>query len=205
MPNRHEGSVVLLGSEEEMQHQVDDLLGQMGWAPCEHIKTVFKAQGRLLDAEVDIILLDTPLGEEDVFSIASDMTKNRAFRQNVILLGDAAFYERNLYRAEQLGLVILRKPLDSSAFMQTLRLLQTMHQKIRRLENRAEKLEQRLEDDRLLSRAKMILISSQHMSEEEAHRHIERCAMDRSAKKTLIAEEIIRAYETYRRQLGIDG
>ena len=51
-----------------------------------------------------------------------------------------------------------------------------------------------MEEIRIVNRAKMLLMQNMSMTEQEAHRYIEKEAMDRSMRKTAIAEEIIRRY-----------
>ena len=45
-----------------------------------------------------------------------------------------------------------------------------------------------------VSKAKWLLISELHMSESDAHRYIEKQAMDRCISKRIVAEEIIKTY-----------
>ena len=63
-----------------------------------------------------------------------------------------------------------------------------------REENRA--LKGKLDDLRLIDRAKCILVSQMKMEEREAHRYIEKQAMDRRMTKRAIAEGILKTYET---------
>lgn len=65
--------------------------------------------------------------------------------------------------------------------------------RILRLQNYT--LRRKLDDTRLVSRAKLLLMSRLKMSEAEAHRYIEKTAMDSGAKLRDIAESIIRTYE----------
>ncbi len=58
------------------------------------------------------------------------------------------------------------------------------------LEN--EKLRKKLEDERYCGRAKALLIERRQMTEQEAHKYIEREAMNNSASKREIAIRIIR-------------
>ena len=51
-----------------------------------------------------------------------------------------------------------------------------------------------MQEIRLVNRAKWILIGSLKMTEGEAHRYIEKQAMDRCVPRREIAEEIIRTY-----------
>ena len=53
----------------------------------------------------------------------------------------------------------------------------------------------KLDDARLINRAKLLLISRLKMSEDEAHRFLERSAMDGCVKLRTVAESIIRTYE----------
>ena len=51
-----------------------------------------------------------------------------------------------------------------------------------------------MEEIRLANRAKMLLMQNLKMTEQEAHRYIEKEAMDRGLKKTAVAENIIKTY-----------
>ena len=51
-----------------------------------------------------------------------------------------------------------------------------------------------MEEIRLVNRAKWLLISELKMDEPQAHRYIEKQAMDMCVSKRRVAEEIIRTY-----------
>ena len=56
-------------------------------------------------------------------------------------------------------------------------------------------LKRKLDDTRIVTRAKLLLMSRLKMSEAEAHRYIEKTAMDTGSKRREVAESIIRTYE----------
>ncbi len=56
-------------------------------------------------------------------------------------------------------------------------------------------LRRQLNDTRLVSRAKLLLLTQLQMSEEEAHRYIEKTAMDSGQPRREVAARIIRIYE----------
>jgi response regulator NasT len=58
-----------------------------------------------------------------------------------------------------------------------------------------ESLQAKMEEMRLVNRAKLILVQRFKMSEKDAHRFIEKNAMDRCVKRRTIAESIIRTYQ----------
>ena len=52
-----------------------------------------------------------------------------------------------------------------------------------------------MDEIHLVNRAKWILISELKMTEPDAHRYIEKQAMDRCVSKKTIAEDIIKTYK----------
>ena len=52
-----------------------------------------------------------------------------------------------------------------------------------------------MEEIRLVNRAKWLLISELKMSENDAHKYIEKQAMDRCITRRAMAESIIRTYK----------
>ena len=55
-------------------------------------------------------------------------------------------------------------------------------------------IEEKMEQIRLVNRAKWLLIGELKMSEPDAHRYIEKQAMDRCVSRREIAENIIKTY-----------
>jgi response regulator NasT len=60
-----------------------------------------------------------------------------------------------------------------------------------------EHLRQKIEDIRIVDRAKWILVSYMQMNEKEAHRYIEKQAMDLRTTKREVAEGLLKTYESY--------
>ena len=69
-----------------------------------------------------------------------------------------------------------------------------MQYKVQVLSSQTTKLKVKMEEIKLVNRAKMLLMQHLKMTEEEAHRHLEKEAMDRGLKKTAVAESIIKIY-----------
>ena len=67
-------------------------------------------------------------------------------------------------------------------------------ERLRGAEKKAVSLEEKMEEIRLVNRAKWILISELKMGENEAHRYIEKHAMDLCIPKKEVAQDIIRRY-----------
>ena len=67
-------------------------------------------------------------------------------------------------------------------------------ERLRKLEKKALSVEEKMEEIRIVNRAKWILVDQLKMSEDDAHHHIERQAMNRCVTKKEIAMGIIQTY-----------
>ena len=68
-------------------------------------------------------------------------------------------------------------------------------ERLRTLRDKTSSLQQRLDDSRIVACGKLLLISRLGMSEGDAHRYIEKTAMDSCLPRRDVAEGIIRTYE----------
>lgn len=84
---------------------------------------------------------------------------------------------------------------DSGQLEAALPQLLAMCTRLRTLRQYTSSLQRKLDDTRLVNRAKLLLMSRLNMSEAEAHRYIEKSAMDGCRKRREVAESIIRTYE----------
>ena len=78
--------------------------------------------------------------------------------------------------------------------MQDLRLLCAARERLALSETKQQTIETRMAQIRLVNRAKWALIEQEGLTEPQAHRKIEKLAMDRRVSKEQIAEEILEKY-----------
>lgn len=190
-----QANILIVSVSKTLVESLNRLLQKEGFEPATAVDGISKAKRILIDDDVDLIIIDVPLAEEDGTQFAIDLASNKSFDYSIIMLTKAKLYEQNLYQAERMGIVTFKKPLEAHLLIQTIRLLLSFRTKIKKLESKADKLQQKLQDDRLVSRAKIILVEHLKMSEQDAHHYIEKKAMDRCVKKTKVAMDIIHMYE----------
>lgn len=88
--------------------------------------------------------------------------------------------------------ILLAAHMDTEA---AFRQLMALCSRLRTLRLQTTALKRQLDDTRLVNRAKLLLMEHLKMSEGEAHRYIEKTAMDTGFKRRGVAESIIRTYE----------
>ena len=98
-------------------------------------------------------------------------------------------------RVEEYGVLVLGKPVAKPLFDQALRFSLAMRNRMLALREENARLEKKLADTKLIDRAKCLLIQYLGMTEEQAHRQIEKQAMDNRQTKTAVARGILASYE----------
>ena len=93
------------------------------------------------------------------------------------------------------GILTLSKPTTSQLFAQSVRMLCITRERLRSMEEKTATIEEKMEEIRLVNRAKWLLIEELKMTEQEAHRYIEKQAMDRCVTKRVVAEQILSTYK----------
>ena len=92
-------------------------------------------------------------------------------------------------------MLTLPKPTSPELTEEVVELRCATRERLRRIEIKKSFAEERMEDIRVVNKAKWFLIEQLKMTEQEAHRYIEKQAMDRCVTKRVIAENILSTYK----------
>jgi response regulator NasT len=169
-----------------------NLLNTAGIKQTSVLHSAGEARRLLLDQEFDLVIVDAPLSDEsgELFCrnvAAKDMAQ-------VIYVVNNEHFNAVSAVCEEDGVLTLSKPLNTEYFWSALSLAKAAGNRIKRMQAENAKLKQKIEDIRIIDRAKCLLISYVNLSEQEAHRFIEKQAMDLRSSKRTIAEEILKTY-----------
>ncbi|OOO00189.1 MAG: response regulator receiver protein [Epulopiscium sp. Nele67-Bin004] len=151
-----------------------------------------EARRLLLERKIDIVIINTPLKDETGEKLAKDIACQGATQ--VILMVGSEHYEQIASKVEQLGVIMVAKPLNKKILETSLNIAKVTYNRLRLLERENTLLNKKIDDIRIISRAKCILIEK-GMSELQAHKYIEKEAMDTRRTRKEISETIIQNYE----------
>ena len=136
--------------------------------------------------------MNTPLPDEFGSGLAEDIATGSG--SGVLLLTKAEHYPELCAALCPCGVLVMQKPTSAAAISQSVVLLRATRERLRRMEQRAATVEEKMEEIRIVGRAKLLLIEKLKMTEPDAHRYIEKTAMDRCISKRAVAESIIKTY-----------
>lgn len=186
-------SVLIVSGSEKAAEYLKGILETHIFDPVTVCSTVGEAERMLIDMPFDIIIVNTPVSDD--YGIQFSIEANdRYITSGVLMLVKGEFYDQICSKVESLGILLVSKPSTRQSLVQAIHLLLASKMKIKRLAEKTQTLEAKMKEIRLVNRAKLLLIEQLKMSESDAHRYIEKTAMDRCQKRSEIAEGIIRTY-----------
>jgi len=156
------------------------------------IPSAGEARRAFLDKDYDIVIIDAPLSDESGESLARNIAV-KGFTQAILAVDSEHFNEVSVVCQED-GVLTIAKPFDKNFFWSALSLARSVSCKLKKMQEENIKLKQKIDDIRIIDRAKCLLISYLSLTEKEAHRFIEKQAMDLRSTKKAIAEEILKTY-----------
>ncbi|MBP5601319.1 MAG: ANTAR domain-containing protein [Treponema sp.] len=181
-------SVLVVTKDSKLSSIVSTMLVQPLFE-TEVLSDFNEARRRTSERVYNIILVDYADGEGSDFAI--DASEGLS---TILLLTPPQLFEEVSYRVEGYGIISITNPFDQFYFYNMIKVAIAVQYKVQVLSSQTTKLKVKMEEIKQVNRAKMLLMQNMSMTEQEAHRYIEKQAMDRSMKRTAVAEEVIKAY-----------
>ncbi|MBR4622126.1 MAG: ANTAR domain-containing protein [Ruminococcus sp.] len=182
-------SVLIVSAQPKFNASIEELIAHRQTYDYELETSVSSAKRQRLDHSFDIVIINAPLPDDDGVRFAIDCCTDSSCA--CLLLVRSEYYADIFDRVRPYGVCTLAKPSPRQLVEQAFDWLESTRERLRKLEKRSVSLEDKMAEIRLVNRAKWLLISEQGMTEEDAHRMIEKLAMDRCVTKKAIAEDII--------------
>lgn len=186
-------SVLIVTASERFTDSIMPLLPMTDYWPVQTASSVAEARRWLADTEFDIVLINTPLPDDFGMHLAIDICTGSG--AGVLLLVKNDHYNEIYSKVVRYGVITLSKPTNRQMVAQNLRILCATRERMRQMQAKQATVEEKIKEIRLVSRAKWLLIEYLSMTEPEAHRYIEKQAMDLRISKREAAENIIRTYQ----------
>jgi len=138
-------------------------------------------------------------------TVTSEITNDGCF--DILVVDDVSFSEQ---KSEALILLVSDEKINTNSGGKVLQLpsgtslqilqniiayLCEISQEFRKHMGDSQKLQNKIEDEKIINRAKLILVSRYKMDEKTSHKYIEKQAMDARLTRRAVAERIIAIYE----------
>lgn len=185
-------SVMIVSASESFNDAFSSMLPESRYSPTHIVTNISAAKRSLTERAFDFIIINSPLPDDDGARFAIDTSNST---QTVVLLMVRAELQAEIYdKVAEYGVFVLSKPTSRPIITAVLSWMSSARERLRKSERKTLSIEEKMEEIRIVNRAKWLLISELKMDEQGAHRYIEKMAMDRCISKRIVAEEIIKTY-----------
>ncbi|MDR1831052.1 MAG: response regulator [Candidatus Fibromonas sp.] len=157
------------------------------------LQSCAEARSVIMGRDFDLVIVNAPLPDETGESFAQSIA-SKSLSQVILVAKNEYFYAVSA-ACEEYGILTISKPINRDIFWSALMLAKAMHNRIKLVQTENLKLKRKIENIRIIDRAKCILISYLKMNEQEAHKYIEKQAMDMRTSRRAVAEGILKTYE----------
>ena len=185
-------SVLIVSAAESFNDALSALLPNSKYSPTHFVSNISTAKRALAERAFDFVIINSPLPDDVGTRYAIDTANSE---ESVVLLMVRTELQEEIYdKVAEHGVFVLSKPTSKPTMVIALSWLSSAREKLRKTEKKTLSIEEKMEEIRIVNRAKWLLIGELKLDEPEAHRYIEKQAMDRCVSKRVVAEEIIKTY-----------
>ena len=188
-PEKRCYSVLVISGKKQNTALLSAMLDSSVYRPVDYALSAGEAKRKLLRNTFDIVITDPPLPDEFGTELALDITSET--KAGVLLMVRSDLFATTCLKVEDAGVLTLAKPVSKNNFYTALKLITATSARLLNEEKKTRRLQDKLEETKLVSRAKIILMEKMKISEPEAHRYIEKEAMDSRRTRKEVAEKII--------------
>lgn len=185
-------SVLVVSSAENFNTILFTLLPESNFAPVTVVPSISAAMRLLAERAFDLVIINAPLPDDMGIHFAIDTCTSR---QSVVLILVKSDIHAGIYdKVVPYGVFTLPKPTSKATLTQAFQWMISARERLRRSEKKTSSIEEKMKEIRTVNHAKWLLISELKMNEAEAHKYIEKQAMDNCISRKEVAEQIIKTY-----------
>lgn len=186
-------SCLVVSKNSAFDREIASLLPETDFYPVIFADSISSAKREVSERHFELVVINSPLpdGRGDEFAVGTVKNSDSV----VLYLVKEEDAERVSDVLSPYGVFILTKPTSKKALGMALGFMCASYERMTTLRQKNETVEQKVEEIKEVDRAKWLLIYNLKMTEPEAHRYIEKQAMDRCVSRLEVAKSIVRAYK----------
>lgn len=183
---------LIVASTPNRQHALTDVLYHEK-LNCVVCSTAAEARRASLCRPFDLFVIYSGLMDE----LGNELAVNLADTNDCggIYIDDSTRTEQIENNLNEYGIITLSRPITKVQLLDAVKLITVSNARVRLLKAKNEQLMSKLEDVKIISRAKIVLMRTNGYSEDQAHKYIEKKSMEQRVARRKVAMDIINSYE----------
>jgi response regulator NasT len=187
------GSVLVVSSKLETGKELCALMLHSGFMSTDLALSANEARRKLGHHDVELIIINSPLTDESITTFVLDICERTD--ASILVIVKRELLSEIQYELEKCQCLVLAKPLDKFTLAQTAKYAVNTKKSMSGLLVENSSLKKKMDEKRVIDKAKWFLIENLKMTEPQAHRYIQKKAMDLRLPQIEVANDIINSYE----------
>ncbi len=184
--------LIVSGSEKGME-TIAQFLHSYGYTQISSTASGSEARRLMSSSEYALVIINTPLADEFGHELSIAMAENTS--SGIILICKADISDDVSDKVSDYGVCVVSKPLNRALLHQSIRIVAATRSRMLGLKRENSQLMVKIDEMRLINRAKCTLMQYLKFTEPQAHRYIEKQAMDTRSTRKEVALRILSTYE----------
>lgn len=183
-------TAIVVDDEPITRIDLRQMLTEMGFSVVEDAADGFDAIELCRRCHPDVVLMDIKMPVFDGMTASETIIREELCGCVVIL---TAFRDRELIeRAGRIGVTgYLVKPVEERLLLPTLEVAMAQAARLREARREAEEMKRRMEEQKIIERAKVLLAKSEGTGEGEAYRRLQKMAMEKRCTLAALCQAVV--------------
>lgn len=186
-------SALIVSGSAKNPDAVGQLLKAAGFTRVNTVTSGNEARRMVNTADFGLVVINTPLADEFGHELAIMLSETTSAGVILICRNDIAGDVSE--KVSDFGICVAAKPLSRQLFQQSVKLVLDTRSRMLGLKKENVRLMTKIDEMRLINRAKCTLMEYLRFTEPQAHRYIEKQAMNSRQTRREVAMKILAAYE----------
>lgn len=186
-------NVMLVSASDKTTGFLKDFLNMEDAMNITTCKTASKARRTALEAAFDMIIINYPLMDETDYALPQDLAEKSD--ASIMIMVSAETFDNICDKMEKAGVYVFLKPVNKTVLLSVLRFAILTQKRLRSIRVKNRSLKDKLSEIKIIDRAKCLLMEQEQLSEAQAHRYLEKRAMDTQHSCLQVAQQLLDKYQ----------
>lgn len=183
--------ILVIASQKSTEH-LCRLLSEIVCASVEKSFSAAEGKQALCNDAYDLVIISTPLPDALGFEFACSCA-NITTAGILLMISDDLTEEQKM-QATSMGALVMKKNFYKTSFQKIIKSLTIAHGHPAGIRGECVQLQEKIEEIRMIDRAKEVLMERLILSEEQAYHYITKHAMDMRVTKIKVAQAVLYTY-----------
>ncbi len=185
--------VLIVSTQKESSDALYDIIKSLDFSSYDYAASANDARRKFDNMDFDLTIINAPLSDEFGTELVLDIAE-KSFSA-IIILVKSDVQEQINDKVSVTGAFVIGKPINRQVLLQSIPFVLNSKQIIASLREQNTALKRKVDDTKVIERAKFCLIKYLSFDEKQAHRYIQKQAMDLRVSPRAIADNILKTYE----------